>query len=226
MIRACFFDLDGTLQDSEILWVEATRRYLTDRGATVSPAAAQEMVYGRGWSEVFAEMTRRVPALAVEGIQTTTDALRTYYQRLRAATSITLPGSVALLRRLAACLPVAIVSGSTRHDIQEAIDQMEIGDCLAFFVGAEDYRFGKPAPDCFQLAADKLGIAPAACVVFEDSTVGVAAAKAAGMYCVALARPGRPAQRLDGADLVLDDLAGFQLADLPPTPLIRACPRG
>ena len=68
MIRACFFDLDGTLQDSEILWVEATRRYLTDRGATVSPAAAQEMVYGRGWSEVFAEMTRRVPALAVEGI--------------------------------------------------------------------------------------------------------------------------------------------------------------
>ena len=216
MIRACFFDLDGTLQDSEILWVEATRRYLTDRGATVSPAAAQEMVYGRGWSEVFADMTRHVPALAAEGIHATTSALRAYYQRLRAATSITLPGSVALLRRLATHLPVAIVSGSTRHDIQEAVDQMEIGDCLAFFVGAEDYRFGKPAPDCFQLAADKLGVAPAACVVFEDSTAGVAAAKAAGMYCVALARPGRPAQQLDGADLVLDDLAGFQLADLPP----------
>ena len=121
---------------------------------------------------------------------------------------------------------MAIVSGSTRHDIQEAIDQMEIGDCLAFFVGAEDYRFGKPAPDCFQLAADKLGIAPAACVVFEDSTVGVAAAKAAGMYCVALSRPGRPAQQLDGADLVLDDLAGFQLADLPPTPVNWADPQG
>lgn len=228
MIRACFFDLDGTLQDSEILWVEATRRYLADRGAPVAPAAAQAMVYGRGWGEVFADMTRHVPALAQQGIHTTTGELRAYYQRLRAATSIALPGSVALLRRLAASLPVAIVSGSTRHDIQEAIDQMEIGDCLAFFVGAEDYRSGKPAPDCFQLAAARLGVEPAACVVFEDSTAGVAAAKAAGMHCVALARPGRPAQQLDGADLVLADLGGFQLADLPPrvTPSIRVSPRG
>ena len=163
MIRACFFDLDGTLQDSEILWVEATRRYLEDRGARVSPAAAQEMVYGRGWGEVFADMTRHLPSLAAQGFHATAGELRAYYQRLRAATSIALPGSVALLRRLAASLPVAIVSGSTRHDIQEAIDQLEIGDCLSFFVGAEDYRSGKPAPDCFQLAAARLGVAPATC---------------------------------------------------------------
>ncbi len=215
MIRACFFDLDGTLQDSEILWVEATRRYLEDRGARVSPAAAQEMVYGRGWGEVFADMTRHLPSLAAQGFHATAGELRAYYQRLREATPIVLPGSVALLRRLAASLPVAIVSGSTRHDIQEAVDQMGIGDCLAFFVGAEDYRFGKPAPDCFQLAADRLGIAPASCLVFEDSAAGVTAAKAAGMRCVALARPGRPPQQIAGADLVLADLADFQLADLP-----------
>lgn len=215
MIRACFFDLDGTLQDSEILWVEATRRYLEDRGACVSPAAAQEMVYGRGWSEVFAEMTRHLPSLAAQGFHKIAGELRAYYQRLCAATPIILPGSVALLRRLAAGLPVAIVSGSTRHDIQEAIDQMGIAECLAFFVGAEDYRHGKPAPDCFLLAAERLGVAPAECVVFEDSAAGVAAAKSAGMRCVALARPGRPPQQVADADLVLPDLADFQLADLP-----------
>ncbi|NLN02771.1 MAG: HAD family phosphatase [Lentisphaerae bacterium] len=214
MIKACFFDLDGTLQDSEILWVEAVRCYLNDRGAGVSTDTAMGIVYGRGWNEIFTDMARLVPALVYEGLNATTEAIRDYYQRQRSTTSIALPGSIALLRRLAQSMPVAIVSGSTRHDIKDSIDYLGIGDAVDFYVGAEDYPFGKPAPDCFLLAADRLGLEPERCLVFEDSTVGVIAAKAAGMYCVALAVPGRPAQQVDGADLVLADLGGFELADL------------
>jgi HAD superfamily hydrolase (TIGR01509 family) len=214
MIQACFFDLDGTLQNSEILWVEATRRYLEDQGAVVSAGDAQSIVYGRGWSEVFSSMTQHVPVLAQRGIRAAADELRRYYQRLRDTASIALPGSVALLRRLADTLPVAIVSGSTRHDIQDSIDLLGIGESIRFFVGAEDYRYGKPEPDCYLLAAAKLDVAPANCVVFEDSTVGVLSAKAAGMSCVALAQPGHPRQDLDDADLVLTDLGAFQLDDL------------
>lgn len=216
MIRAFFFDLDGTLQDSEILWVAATRNYLVDQGADLPLEDVQSIVYGHGWREVFQAMTQHAAHLTERGIFQTASELRLYYQRLRETTSIALPGSVDLLRRLSMKYPVAIVSGSTRHDIQEAIALLEIGDCVGFFMGAEDYGPGKPNPDCYLLAARKLKVDPADCVVFEDSTAGVLSAKAAGMRCVALALAGHPHQDLSRADLVLADLGDFKPSDLEP----------
>ncbi len=214
MIRACFFDLDGTLQDSEVLWVEASRQYLRDLGVELAPSVVQDIVYGHGWGEVFQGLARHAPALSSQGWAATADALRLYYLRLCDAGGIAIPGSVALLRRLARTVPVAIVSGATRHDIAASIGQLGIGDCLQFFIGAEDYGTGKPCPDCYRLAAERLRTPPADCLVFEDSTAGVNAAKAAGMRCVALALPGHPAQDLRGADLILPDLGSFQIDDL------------
>ena len=214
MVKATFFDLDGTLQDSEVIWLAATREYLRDQGADVSHEEAQAIVYGRGWGEVCKSMVRLAPALAPLGSQALAGALREYFLRLRSTTNVALPGSIATLRKLAATMPVAIVSGSTRHDIAEAIDHLGVGDVVQFYIGAEDYNAGKPNPECFLMAARHLDIPPAECVVFEDSSVGVQAAKRASMYCVALARPGSPSQNLDGADLVLSDLGDFRMEDL------------
>ena len=214
MIRACFFDLDGTLQDSEVLWVEASRHYLRDLGVELAPSSVQAIVYGHGWREVFQGLARHAPALNKLGWAETADALRLYYERLRDAAGIAIPGSVALLRRLARTMPVAIVSGATRHDIAASIEQLGIADCLRFFIGADDYGVGKPCPDCYRLAAERLQTPPADCLVFEDSTAGVNAAKAAGMRCVALALPGHPSQDLRGADLILSDLGPFELDHL------------
>jgi len=107
---------------------------------------------------------------------------------------------------------VAIVSGSTRRQVAAAIELMAIEDHLQFYLGSEDYPYGKPDPSCFLLAARRLGVAPDRCLVFEDSTAGVRAAKAAGMRCIALYRPGHHAQNLTGADEVLTDLADFDAA--------------
>jgi sugar-phosphatase len=123
---------------------------------------------------------------------------------------VTIPGSADLLKRLAATHPVCIVSGSIRHDIEHAIELMGVGELVAFYLGAEDYGPGKPDPACFLMAAAKLGCEPGECVVFEDSAAGLQAGKAAGMTCVALARPGAPAQDFAAADLVLEDLGHFR----------------
>ncbi len=72
-------------------------------------------------------------------------------------------------------------------------------------VTAEDVTVGKPDPQGYLAAARGLGVPPAACVVFEDAPAGVAAAKAAGMYCVAVATT-HPPEDLTAADQVVPDL--------------------
>jgi beta-phosphoglucomutase len=84
-------------------------------------------------------------------------------------------------------------------------------------VAMEDTTRGKPDPQVFQLAAAKLGVGPARCVVFEDAVAGVQAAKAAGMKCVAVRFVGHhPADKLAaaGADWVVESLAEITAADV------------
>jgi sugar-phosphatase len=140
-------------------------------------------------------------------------SLASRFLELRNTRDIRIPSSIELLNRLANRYPVAIVSGNSRDDVAEAVDHLQIGSKLAFYLGCEDYAPGKPAPACFLLAADRLQLPPAECVVFEDSAAGVRAAKAAGMTCIALARPGMPQQDLSSADRVLADLAEYDPID-------------
>lgn len=81
-------------------------------------------------------------------------------------------------------LPMAIVSGSRRDPVTRTLKQLGLESYFAPLVCAEDYARGKPAPDCFLMAAAALGVAPEDCLVFEDGELGIQAAWAAGMSCV------------------------------------------
>lgn len=202
------FDLDGTLIDSEVIWVEAIRQFLADKLGAYSEADAFALVYGHSWADIHQTIAQRHAALAMQ-IRTMEDAIRPYYQRIESTRDTRIVSSVDLLIRLAQTTPVCIVSGSSTLTVREAADKLGISRQLAFVLGADDYSPGKPHPACYRLAAQRLGLPAEQCVVFEDSTAGVRAAKDAGMRCVALARPGRPAQDLSAASLVLADLGSF-----------------
>lgn len=214
MMKAAIFDLDGTLMDSEILWVEGTRRYLGKRGFDVAYDAVLAIVYGHSWRQVYAEVMRKFPLPGVT-MESMEEDLRGEIGALhRERGDIVIHSSVALLRNLAARVPVCIVSGSPCADIDRSIRRMGIEREVRFFIGAEQYGPGKPDPTCFLMAQERLGVLAADCVVFEDSAAGVRAAKAAGMRCVALARPGLPAQDVSTADRVVADLAEVDPASL------------
>jgi len=211
MFDAFLFDLDGTLIDSETIWIEAIELALHQRGAMLTHAQVADLVLGRSWPDIFANIQRRFPAAYAtrQAMELVTVPLYREYGTRR---DIRIHSSIALLRRLAEKGTTLIVSGSTRNRIAESIELMDVADLIPFYIGAEDYARGKPAPDCFLLAAERLAVAPGRCLVFEDSPAGVAAAKAAGMTCVALHR--QETAPPTGADLVLDDLAGFSFAQL------------
>lgn len=208
MIRAYCFDLDGTLLDSEILWVDAVEMYLRDRGLFLSAHDALDIVYGNSWEFIYEALGRRFPVL-VPDLGRMGELVKPYFMQLRATRDIRVHGSIRLLKRLSREYPVCIVSGSYSADIAEGVELMEIGDHLSFFLGREDYAPGKPHPACYRMAAERLGISPKHCLVFEDSTVGIEAAKEAGAFCVALTRPDRPRQDTSRADFTLEDLDLF-----------------
>jgi len=86
-------------------------------------------------------------------------------------------------------IPFAVVSGGRRNSVVRSLTATHLVDKFATIVGAEDYKNSKPAPDCFLLAAQRLGVEPAACLVFEDTDLGIQAATAAGMASVRVPSP-------------------------------------
>jgi len=212
MVQAYIFDLDGTLVDSEVIWTDAIADYLRGREIDFSQKEAAQLVYGRSWRDIHADIIRMYPELHMP-IEEMEAAVYTYYEAIARQRDILISTSVDLLKRLSSSFPVCIVSGSSRKTIGDAVDLMGINEHLRFFLGAEDYTPGKPDPTCYRLASEKLGLDAENCLVFEDSEAGLNAAKAAGMTCVVLTRSGRPAQDFSLADLVLDDLADFKEED-------------
>jgi beta-phosphoglucomutase-like phosphatase (HAD superfamily) len=114
------------------------------------------------------------------------------------------PAIPMLVSDLAARYRLAVASGSLRTAIGGVLALRGLRQHFGPTVSVQDVARGKPAPDLFLRAAELLGIAPAACVVIEDSVPGVNAARAAGMRVIAITNT-TPAERLAEADAVVSD---------------------
>jgi HAD superfamily hydrolase (TIGR01509 family) len=86
-------------------------------------------------------------------------------------------------------IPFAVVSGSTRDSVTASLGSLQLLDKFDALVCAGDYQKSKPDPEAFLLGATKLGVAPEACLVFEDTDMGIQAATAAGMASVKVPPP-------------------------------------
>jgi HAD superfamily hydrolase (TIGR01509 family) len=117
-----------------------------------------------------------------------------------------LPGVEIWLRRLReADIPCVIASSTHRENITTTLEVLGLGGFFAAIVSAEDVRRGKPDPEVFLAAAERIGVQPADGVVFEDALVGIAAAHAAKMRVVAVTTT-EPREKLAHADWVVDRL--------------------
>ena len=201
--RAVLFDLDGVLVDSNPIAERHWRRWADRHGLPFDEIARTH--HGRPTAETVRRVAPHLDAEREARLKETaeaddTDVLAAY------------DGAAALL----AGLPDgrwAIATSGTRRTAAFRLAHVGLPEPAAF-VTADDVRRGKPAPDPYLLAAERLGVAAADCVVVEDAPAGVEAARAAGARVVAVASTNAPAA-LAGADAVVGRLAALRVEVAP-----------
>jgi HAD superfamily hydrolase (TIGR01509 family) len=200
--RAAIFDMDGLLLDSErpvrAAWQAATREF----GVSLDDARYLELI-GRNERDSRALLAQWLaPACSYDAARARADALLA--QALGAAGYAVKAGVVDLLQALRARgVPCAVASSTHRAEVELRLAQSGLSAYFDGFNGGDEVARGKPAPDLFLLAAERLAQPPAACLVFEDSEHGARGAIAAGMSVVIVPDLKTPAEDACAASLAV-----------------------
>ena len=211
-IKAALFDLDGTLIDSEILWIDSYMEVLSSLGFVVNREFAISQVHGKSFKDLYNLTCSRFLNFNLSLVDME-NRMRKNFIQFKRERNIIIRSSVNKLIELAKDYYIAIVSGSTRADIFTAIDLMKINEHVEYVVGAEDCQRGKPDPEGYLKAMNYKGLQPNECLVFEDSKIGISAAKAAGMHCVALTICNHFNTDQTQADKIVSDLNQVRLEE-------------
>jgi len=178
---AVVFDMDGLMLDSERAITDCMARAAAAAGHQVPQAQWLELV-GTGEAACRAILARRLGGEAADALLAHADAL---YEAVVDAGVPHRPGIVALLDWLdARGLPRAVATSTRRPLALRKLRRAGLLDRFQAICTSSDVGAPKPAPDVYLLAASRLGVAPARCLVLEDSPIGVRAALAAGMVPV------------------------------------------
>lgn len=182
---AYIFDCDGTLADTMPLhyraWCAAVRERECDFpealfyeiGGMPTERVVETLNLRHGYSMPPAETARRKESLFLEML----------------AEIEPIEPVVAIVREVSGRLPMAVASGGHRHVVTKTLNALGLLEMFDVIVCSEDYTRGKPFPDPFLVAAERLGVEPGKCLVFEDTPTGEEAARAAGMVSVLVPSP-------------------------------------
>jgi HAD superfamily hydrolase (TIGR01509 family) len=182
---AYLFDCDGTIADSMPLHYRAWKQALDEWNCPFD----EELFYAWGGKppvEIIATLNEtrglKMPVPEVAGRKE-----NLYYSLLPELEAV--PEVLEHIDAMQGKIPYAVVSGSTRESVMKTLTTVGLLDRFDLLVGSEDYAQSKPAPDAFLVAAQRVGVAPRDCLVFEDTALGIAAATAAGMASVRVPSP-------------------------------------
>jgi HAD superfamily hydrolase (TIGR01509 family) len=201
MLKAVIFDMDGLLVETESICLSVAASKLKEKTGKDMDVIG---FVGRRAIDFFSEK------FSEEHIKLDINSFileyRAAYEKELVKNVQELPGAIALINKVKGEYELALVSGSTRKQIDLVLKRLDLSDEFKFIIGNEDVKQGKPDPEPYILAAKKLGLKPGECLVLEDSEAGVKSAKAAGMKCVGVRGAAGEQQNLSDADLIVSSL--------------------
>lgn len=209
---AVIFDFDGLIIDSETPLFEIWQEIYSQHGAQLALDDWQHALGTQGGFDPYADLGAR------SGRTVSRDRWADWISRehwRRCETQPLLPGVADRLSEARASdIKTAVASSSQAAWVRPWLERHGLLDAFDAVCTRDDVTAVKPAPDLFLLAARRLGIAPKSCLVFEDSPNGLRAARAAGMWAVAVPNALTGPLELPPHDLALDSLAACTLASL------------
>jgi HAD superfamily hydrolase (TIGR01509 family) len=212
--KAIIFDHDGVMVDTEPLqsraWIEILKKY-----------GAKPKLHENGLVQIIGITINENWKILkrTHNLKENTDLLegqRSHIYLAQLKRSKPMDGLETLLQALRAekqsgDLKIAIGSSSNREYIQIALHTLGFADDFDLIVSGKDVQHGKPAPDIYLKAARDLGISPENCLVLEDTSTGVTAAKAAGMTMIAIPNAYTAGSDFSKADMVVSSLKAVDL---------------
>jgi len=212
-LSGVIFDMDGVLIDSEPLHFASTIKYLNDElGLSYDEEENREFL-GRSDEYMFRVLRQRYePPFSVHEMIA---RRRDIYLDLLVGNVKLTPGVAALIRRLKSVgYKMAVASSSLEKIIETVVTEGGIKEYFDVLQSGEHLTNCKPHPEIFLLTAGKMRIKPELCAVIEDTTVGIQAARAAGMLAIAYDAPDTPKQDFSEADVVFRSFADVELREV------------
>jgi HAD superfamily hydrolase (TIGR01509 family) len=200
--RAVVFDMDGLLLDTELLWHRAEVELFARHGAEFSWDDKMAVI-GSSFDFTADYFADRLGLPRERGAGLVDEMVALMHDNLRQQVEGR-PGAVELVERLRGRTRLGLASNSPRHLVDTALATARIADAFDAIVTSDDVEQSKPAPDLYLLACERLGVLPADALALEDSPSGIAAAKAAGLTCIAV--PQFAETDVSAADRVIDSL--------------------
>ena len=210
-IAAWIFDLDGVIVDTNPFHKQAWMNYASQLGKDITEEWMHEHVYGRINKEALTSLLGAVPNEA-ELIQHTEAKEALFLESYREHVSMVSGLHAVLVQAQEAGIPMAVATSAPRMNVEFIFDALGLDVFFPIVIDDQMVTKGKPDPEIYLLAADRLGIAPEFCLVFEDSFSGVAAGKAAGMKVIALSTTHSP-DEFSGVEHTMADFTEFSSSE-------------
>jgi HAD superfamily hydrolase (TIGR01509 family) len=209
------FDFDGLICDTETSSFETAREIYAEHGVELTVAQWQTRIgtHGRHW---LADLEAVIGPLSDRDALTERRRLA-HQERLLAEQA--LPGVAAFTARAAdAGLPLAVASSSSLRWVSDHLDRLGLLDRFSAITTCENGVPAKPEPEVYRRAVAAIGVEPNSAVAFEDSPNGVAAAKAAGLFCIAIPNGMTNGLDLSAADRVVESFLELDVDHLGLSP--------
>jgi beta-phosphoglucomutase-like phosphatase (HAD superfamily) len=205
-IQAVFWDIDGTLIDSEELHYQVIADWCRDRGYILKKEDNEQLL-GKSMLEKWQHLSS-VYDFKADATLFSSECAEMYCNALTPALKRKAPDIV--FRKISAlAITQACVSNGDRAVVEANLKILDLEDLVRFSISGEDVTHGKPDPEPYILAAAKLNVKPQNCIAVEDSTVGVRSALAAGMTVIAWPEEGSSRAGYEKADYFIATPADF-----------------